>query len=241
RSRRDRGQAHQLRLLPARRRPLPRTAGARRRRLHGRPQRQGDREAGRTSLSATDAETRAAPCLHHRARPLLHRAAADRARRERELEVRELAEGRFVPQVRRHPDRGQHRRDGARLREHDAQRLRGGVVNSLTATLGVLSAMITPAVLILASGSLILTTSSRLIRAVDRVREILPLMEQLAPNDASRRAMLMNQLAKTTMRARMLQHTLSLLYTAIGLFVATSVSIGVIALLSLQLAWIPLL
>lgn len=111
----------------------------------------------------------------------------------------------------------------------------------LTATLGVLSAMITPAVLILASGSLILTTSSRLIRAVDRVREILPLMETVEPNDASRRAMLMNQLAKTTMRARMLQHTLSLLYTAIGLFVATSVSIGVIALLSLQLAWIPLL
>jgi Protein of unknown function (DUF2721) len=111
----------------------------------------------------------------------------------------------------------------------------------LTATLGVLSAMITPAVLILASGSLILTTSSRLIRAVDRVRDILPLMETLEPNDASRRAMLMNQLSKTTMRARMLQHTLSLLYTAIGLFVATSVSIGVIALLSLQLAWIPLL
>jgi len=111
----------------------------------------------------------------------------------------------------------------------------------LTATLGVLSAMITPAVLILASGSLILTTSSRLIRAVDRVREILPMMETLEPNDASRHSMLMNQLSKTTMRARMLQHTLSLLYTAIGLFVATSVSIGVIALLSLQLAWIPLL
>jgi hypothetical protein len=107
--------------------------------------------------------------------------------------------------------------------------------------MGDLTATITPAVLILASGSLILTTSSRLIRAVDRVREILPLMETLEPNGASRRAMLMNQLSKTTMRARMLQHTLSLLYTAIGLFVATSVSIGVIALLSLRLAWIPLL
>lgn len=113
-------------------------------------------------------------------------------------------------------------------------------MNSLTSTLGVLSAMITPAVLILASGSLILTTSSRLIRAVDRVREILPLMEAVAPNDSSRRSMLLNQLAKTTMRARMLQHTLSLLYTTIGLFVATSVSIGAIALLSLRFAWIPL-
>lgn len=114
-------------------------------------------------------------------------------------------------------------------------------MNSLTSTLSVLSAMITPAVLILASGSLILTTSSRLIRAVDRVREILPMMEAVASDDEPRRAMLLNQLAKTTMRARMLQHTLSLLYTTIGLFVATSVSIGVIALLSLRFAWIPLI
>jgi len=114
-------------------------------------------------------------------------------------------------------------------------------VTSLTATLGVLSAMITPAVLILASGSLCLTTSSCLIRAVDRVRDLLPLMESLTVDDDARRAMLINQLTKTTLRARMLQHTLSLLYTTIGMFVATSVSIGVIALLSLQFAWIPLL
>ena len=114
-------------------------------------------------------------------------------------------------------------------------------MTSLTATLGVLSAMITPAVLILASGSLCLTTSSRLIRAVDRVRDVLPLMESLTVDDDARRAMLINQLAKTTLRARMLQHALSLLYSAIGMFVATSVSIGVIALLALQTAWFPLL
>jgi hypothetical protein len=114
-------------------------------------------------------------------------------------------------------------------------------VNELTATLGVLSAMITPAVLILASGSLCLTTSSRLIRAVDRVRDLLPMMEALTEDDAAKRAMLVNQLTRTTLRARMLQHALSLLYSAIGMFVATSVSIGVIALLALKLAWIPLL
>ncbi len=114
-------------------------------------------------------------------------------------------------------------------------------MNSLTSTLAVLSAMITPAVLILASGSLCFTTSSRLIRAVDRVREILPIMETLGGDADAKRAMLINQLSKTTLRARMLQHALSLLYSAIGMFVATSVSIGVIALLSLSLAWIPLL
>ena len=114
-------------------------------------------------------------------------------------------------------------------------------MNSLTSTLSVLSAMITPAVLILASGSLCFTTSSRLIRAVDRVREILPMMEALEESADSKRSMLINQLSKTTLRARMLQHALSLLYSAIGMFVATSVSIGVIALLSLSIAWIPLL
>jgi hypothetical protein len=114
-------------------------------------------------------------------------------------------------------------------------------VNSLTSTLSVLSAMITPAVLILASGSLCFTTSSRLIRAVDRVREILPIMETLGGDADAKRAMLINQLSKTTLRARMLQHALSLLYSAIGMFVATSVSIGVIALLSVSVAWIPLL
>ena len=114
-------------------------------------------------------------------------------------------------------------------------------MTSLTSTLGVLSAMITPAVLILASGSLCFTTSSRLIRAVDRVREILPAMEALSEDADAKRSMLINQLTKTTLRARMLQHALSLLYSAIGMFVATSVSIGVIALLSLSFAWIPLL
>ena len=41
----------------------------------------------------------------------------------------------------------------------------------LASVLDVLGAMITPAVLILASSSLLITTSSRSIRCVDRVRE----------------------------------------------------------------------
>ena len=41
----------------------------------------------------------------------------------------------------------------------------------LGSVLDVLGAMITPAVLILASSSLLITTSSRSIRCIDRVRE----------------------------------------------------------------------
>ena len=45
--------------------------------------------------------------------------------------------------------------------------------------LGLLSAMITPAVLISACGQLIFSTSTRLARIVDRVRQLTPLLEQL--------------------------------------------------------------
>ena len=118
-------------------------------------------------------------------------------------------------------------------------------VPTLTSALDVLSAMITPAVLILACGSLIMTTSSRLIRCVDRVREFLPQMEAVAAMPESeateeRRTMLFEQLEKATARARLLQRSLSRLYAGLSMFVATSVSIGVIALLDVRWAWIAL-
>lgn len=50
---------------------------------------------------------------------------------------------------------------------------------TLEATLSVLTAMVTPAVMILAS-SLILTTTNRLVRVVDRVREMLIFESRLA-------------------------------------------------------------
>jgi hypothetical protein len=53
---------------------------------------------------------------------------------------------------------------------------------NLDSTLNVLTAMITPAVMILATSSLILTTTNRLVRIVDRVREMLPEFETLAPS-----------------------------------------------------------
>ncbi len=49
---------------------------------------------------------------------------------------------------------------------------------NLESTVGVLSSMITPAVMILATSSLILTTTNRLVRIVDRVREMLPEFEE---------------------------------------------------------------
>jgi Protein of unknown function (DUF2721) len=90
---------------------------------------------------------------------------------------------------------------------------------SLDSTLGVLSAMITPAVMILATSSLILTTTNRLVRIVDRVREMLPEFEALARSeqpDESKMAMLFDDLGRATIRARLGQQALAQLYLGLG-------------------------
>jgi len=115
----------------------------------------------------------------------------------------------------------------------------------LSSVLDVLSAMITPAVLILASSSLLITTSSRSIRCVDRVRERAEELEALGTGTdevtEARRNHLYAQLEINTRRARLLQRAMARLYIGISFFIATSVSIGVITLLHLSAGWFPLL
>src|SRR5256885_8211630 len=102
----------------------------------------------------------------------------------------------------------------------------------LTASVAVLTAMIPPAVLISASGTMILSTSTRLGRVVDRVRELSGRMRRLAREDVNmefleeERAMLYDQLDKLTSRSRLLQRALTVFYLAVGVFVASSVAIG---------------
>jgi hypothetical protein len=112
-------------------------------------------------------------------------------------------------------------------------------------SLAVLTAMITPAVLISACGALILSTSVRLGRVVDRVRSLSDRFEELAqegeklPLFEERRAVIFDQLDKLTSRARILQRAMTVFYVALGLFVATSVSIGVVAFVGVK--WYSLL
>lgn len=116
--------------------------------------------------------------------------------------------------------------------------------SELSDVLHVLSAMITPAVLILASSSLLITTSSRSIRCIDRIRERTTQIEELgtATNGATdaNRKHLYDQLAVNIRRARLLQRAMSRLYLGISFFIATSVSIGVVSLLRVDVGWIPL-
>lgn len=121
-------------------------------------------------------------------------------------------------------------------------------MDTFSSALAVLTAMITPAVLISACGMLILSTSSRLGRVVDRVRVLLDRFEELAHNDDAnglelyeeRRAMIFDQLDKLTSRARLLQRCMTIFYLALGIFVATSVAIGLVAAIDVtRYGWLP--
>lgn len=107
-------------------------------------------------------------------------------------------------------------------------------MDALTSSLAVLTAMITPAVLISASGTMILSTSTRLGRVVDRVRSLSERLRLLTNEEGGQifdeeRAMLYDQLDKLTSRSRLLQRALTTFYLAVGIFVATSVAIGGVA------------
>ena len=115
----------------------------------------------------------------------------------------------------------------------------------LASVLDVLSAMITPAVLILATGSLIMTTSNRLTRVIDRVREMAAEIETVVdnppPHAHEKRRLLFAQLERSTRRARLLQKAMQRLYIGLAMFVATSVAIGVVAMVRVDVGWIPLI
>lgn len=106
----------------------------------------------------------------------------------------------------------------------------------------VLSAMITPAVLISASGTLVLSTSNRLNRVVDRVRSLGAQAQALqtlpAAECAARRQLLLEQLQIASARALLLRAALTALYLAIGLLVATSITVGVVASLDWAYGWV---
>ena len=108
----------------------------------------------------------------------------------------------------------------------------------------ILGAMITPAVLISASGTLALSTSNRLARVVDRVRvlaretEAMPDGLATRPEDVERRTLVVDEIADLGVRIRLLWSSLSALYAAIGFLVGTSLSVGLTASADPSLGWV---
>jgi ABC-type transport system involved in cytochrome bd biosynthesis fused ATPase/permease subunit len=109
----------------------------------------------------------------------------------------------------------------------------------------VLGGMITPAVLISASGTLALSTTNRLGRIVDRVRDLLKQAEELPPwnptdEDAqAKRSHIADQISHQSARVRLLQVAVTCLYAAIALLVGSSLGIGLSAVAMGLFAWAP--
>jgi hypothetical protein len=119
------------------------------------------------------------------------------------------------------------------------------IIKNLSAGLTVLTSMITPALLISASGTFILSTSNRLGRVIDRVRRLSEAMEDIMKEDQKlelledRRDFIFAVIELQSRRAKLLARALMIFYVATGMFVATSVAIGLTTLLSAAHAWVP--
>lgn len=105
-------------------------------------------------------------------------------------------------------------------------------------SLAVLSAMITPAVLISGAGTLLMSTSSRVGRVTDRVRQLTARFEALTGEEGRQRPLareekrlIVRQLPRLARRSRLLVRAMTALYVAVALLVLTSILIGVGALL----------
>ena len=109
----------------------------------------------------------------------------------------------------------------------------------------ILGAMITPAVLISASGTLTLSTTNRVGRIVDRVRVLHAQAEELPPWDPNdvetgeKRAYISDQIDRLADRITVLQGAIITLYLAIGFLVGSSLAIGLSSAANGTLSWIP--
>ena len=113
----------------------------------------------------------------------------------------------------------------------------------------VLGAMITPAVLISAGGTLVLSPSNRLSRVVDRVRVLAADAERLAPHvpqaevtaaRSIKHSLIASQLRDLSQRALWLRSAIAALYVAIALLIMTSLGVGVLAAFGVSYVWVPI-
>jgi hypothetical protein len=110
----------------------------------------------------------------------------------------------------------------------------------------VLGAMITPAVLISAGSMLVMSTSNRLARVIDRIRLLVAECERLAAGQHSaaedeKLALIRAQVESLLRRILLLRTAITGLYVTITLLVATSIATGLFVLLPRMTAWAPII
>ena len=119
--------------------------------------------------------------------------------------------------------------------------------DALNSTIEFLTAMVTPTLLISATGSLVLSTSTRLGRVVDRVRELEKRLSDLILVESKADVLLYDErvevivhlLDKVTSRARILQKAMGAFYYGLGFFILTSVSIAIAGFVNTY-RWLPI-
>ena len=100
------------------------------------------------------------------------------------------------------------------------------------ASYATLSAMITPAIFMTANGSLIISTSNRMSRVVDRIRVLNDRGDELCRGEAKldfvaeRRAHIVDQLGRLERRSDWVRLALTMLYLAFASFVGTSLMLA---------------
>jgi hypothetical protein len=111
---------------------------------------------------------------------------------------------------------------------------------SQTAAVATIAAMITPALLLLGSASLVASALMRMARVVDRARILAGLAHQGgAENIGVTTGQLRAWLEGHAKRARYAERSITLLYAAIVVFISTCLSIALDRLLGDSLSWLP--
>lgn len=100
----------------------------------------------------------------------------------------------------------------------------------------ILASMLAPALLMAATGSLLVSANNRLARVVDRLRSLVAARDRVKE---SRRASHDMQIARHRRRSRYVLHACVMLYCAVGGFVGTSLALAVDAYSGFQVAALP--
>ncbi len=100
----------------------------------------------------------------------------------------------------------------------------------------VLTSLLAPALLMAATGSLLISANNRLARVVDRLRFLLA---RRISQPASMQAELDKQIGRHRRRSRYVLHACVLLYLAVGAFVGTSLGLAVDAFSGFRLPILP--
>ena len=95
----------------------------------------------------------------------------------------------------------------------------------------VISAIVTPAILILACSSLIAATANRQSRLLERVRDLTNEIDELREKETlgDKRDFFVAQLLKAARRTKFIQQAMLYLYLSLAALILTSVAVGIIS------------